>query len=110
MPGTGYALTAIAVVAAVTVFTRAIPFLFFGGGKPVPRFVLYLGRALPPAVIAMLIVYCLKDTSLAAWPHGLPELIAAAVVVGLQVWKKNSLISIFAGTAAYMLLVQVVFQ
>jgi len=110
MPGTGYALTVIAVVAAVTVSTRAVPFLFFGGNRPVPKIVIYLGRALPPAVIAMLVVYCLKDTAITAWPHGLPELIAAAAVVGLQAWKKNSLISIFAGTAVYMLLVQFVFR
>ncbi len=109
MPGAGYALIVIAVVAAVTVFIRATPFLFFGGNKPVPRLVTYLGRALPPAVIAMLVVYCFQDVAPASWPHGLPELLAAAVVVGLQAWKKNSILSIFAGTAVYMLLVQAVF-
>ena len=109
MPGAGYALIVIAVVAAVTVFIRATPFLFFGGDKPVPRIVIYLGRALPPAVIAMLVVYCFKDVAPASWHHGLPELIAAAIVVGLQAWKKNSVLSIFSGTAVYMLLVQVVF-
>jgi len=41
--------------------------------------------------------------------HGLPELIAAAAVVGLHCWKKNTLLSIAAGTALYMVLVQVVF-
>ena len=40
---------------------------------------------------------------------GLPELIAAAAVVGLHCWKKNTLLSIAAGTALYMVLVQVVF-
>lgn len=110
MQGTGYALTAIAVMAAATMLTRSAPFLFFGRGKPTPRFVLYLGRALPPAIIAMLVVYCLKGVNPAAYPFGLPELIAVAVVAALQLWRKNSLISIFGGTAMYMLMVQVIFK
>lgn len=40
---------------------------------------------------------------------GLPELLAVAAVVGLHLWKKNTLLSIFGGTAFYMILVQVVF-
>lgn len=110
MQGAGYTVAVIGVMAAATVITRAIPFLFFGKGKPTPRFVLYLGRALPPAIIAMLVVYCLKGISLTAYPWGLPELIAGAAVVGLQLWRKNSLLSIFGGTAIYMLAVQFVFK
>jgi branched-subunit amino acid transport protein AzlD len=110
MPGTGHALIIIAVVAVVTFATRALPFVFFGGKRPTPKFILYLGKALPSAVMAMLVVYCLKGVSLAAYPYGLPELIAIAVVVALQVWKRNSLISIFSGTAVYMLAVQVIFK
>jgi branched-subunit amino acid transport protein AzlD len=60
---------------------------------------------LPAAIIGMLVVYCLKDVDLAA-AHGIPELIAAAAVVGLQCWKRNSLVSILGGTAAYMILAQ----
>lgn len=110
MQGTGYALAVIAVMAVATVITRAAPFLFFGRGRPTPRFVLYLGRALPPAIIAMLVVYCLKGVNVAAYPHGLPELIAVAVVVGLQLWRKNGLLSIFGGTAIYMVAVQLIFK
>jgi branched-subunit amino acid transport protein AzlD len=110
MPGTGYALTVIAVVAAMTFATRALPFALFGGKRPAPKFVAYLGRALPPAVIAMLIVYCLKDVHFASAPFGLPEIVAVAAVVILQVWKRNSLVSIFSGTAVYMLAVQLVFR
>jgi branched-subunit amino acid transport protein AzlD len=110
MRGTGYTLAVIGVMALATIITRAVPFLFFGRGKPTPRFVLYLGRALPPAIIAMLVVYCLKGVNPTAYPFGLPELIAVAVVVVLQLWRKNSLLSIFGGTAVYMLMVQLVFK
>ena len=41
--------------------------------------------------------------------HGLPELIAIAVVVLLHLWKRQMLLSIAAGTVCYMLLVQLVF-
>ena len=57
----------------------------------------------------MLVVYCLKDIAPSVRPFGIPELIAAACVAGVQVWKRNSLISILAGTLIYMILVQLVF-
>ena len=40
---------------------------------------------------------------------GFGVLLAVAAVVGLHLWKKNTLLSIFGGTAFYMLLVQEVF-
>ena len=97
----------IAVMAAVTILLRFLPFLIFR--KQTPPYITYLGKVLPPAIIGMLVIYCLKDISLMTHPHGLPELIAAACVVGLQVWKRNSLLSILAGTVAYMILIQIVF-
>lgn len=103
------ALASIAVMAAVTFLTRALPFLLFDRGDHPPRIVLYLGQVLPPAIITMLIVYCLKGISFAAPAGWLPPLIAGLTAVVLHLWKGNDLISIFGATALYMLLVQVVF-
>ncbi len=97
----------IAVMSAVTVLLRALPFLVFR--KKVPAYVSYLGKVLPPAIIGMLVTYCLKDTTVTAAPFGAPELIAGALVVALQAWKRNALLSILSGTAVYMLLIQLVF-
>ena len=97
----------IAVMSAVTVLLRALPFLVFR--KKVPAYVSYLGRVLPPAIIGMLVIYCLKDTSLLSAPFGAPELIAGLLVAGLHAWKRNILLSILAGTVVYMLLTQLVF-
>ncbi len=99
----------VAVMAVVTFLTRALPFLLFGRGGEPPRFVLYLGRFLPPAVIAMLIVYCYRATSFASLSGWAPGLIAGLAVVLLHVWKKNNMLSIVGGTILYMALVQVVF-
>ena len=107
-PDTLTAILIIAVVAAVTFLTRALPFIFFRNRKT-PRIITYLGDVLPPAIMAMLIVYCLKGVSFAAYPYGLPELIAIVIVAALQLWKKNILVSIFSGTAVYMVLIQLVF-
>ena len=49
---------------AATVLTRALPFWAFPAGRETPRFVRYLGNALPGAVFGLLVVYCLKDVSL----------------------------------------------
>ena len=96
----------IAVMAAVTILLRFLPFLVFR--KKTPKYVTYLGKVLPPAVIGMLVIYCLKDISPLTAPFGIPALIAAAVVVGLQIWKRNSLLSILAGTAVYMLITKLI--
>ena len=97
----------IAAMAIVTILLRALPFLLFR--KKTPTYVSYLGRVLPPAIIGMLVIYCLKDITPSLSPFGLPELIAVACVVGMQVWKRSALISILSGTVVYMALIQMVF-
>ena len=96
-------------MAVITFGTRLLPFLLFDRRENPPKFVIYLGKVLPPAVIAMLVVYCLKDISFATPANWLPKAIACVVVAGLHIWKKNLLISIFGGTILYMVLVQAVF-
>ena len=108
MPDT-YLLALIAVAAVVTAATRFLPFLIFGNGKKTPQIIVYLGKVLPYAIMGMLVVYCMKDVSITKAPHGLPELIACAAVAVLHIWKRNTLLSIAAGTIGYMLLVQFVF-
>jgi len=99
----------IAVIALVTVALRFLPFLIFGGNRKTPPLITYLGQVLPYAIMGMLVVYCLKDVNLSAAPFGIPEAIGCALVVGLHVWKRNTLLSIGLGTVCYMLLVQFVF-
>ena len=105
----GQAAAAIAVMAGVTFLTRVLPFLLFDRGESPPKIVLYLGRMLPPAVIAMLIIYCLRGISFSAPAGWAPQLIAVGAVVGLHLWKHNNLLYIFGGTILYMVLVQAVF-
>ena len=97
----------IAAMSITTILLRFLPFLVFK--KETPPYISYLGKVLPPAIIGMLVIYCLKDVTPTVSPYGIPELIAAACVVILQVWKRNSLISILTGTVIYMMLVQMVF-
>ena len=105
----GYAAAAIAVMAGVTFLTRVLPFLLFDRGESPPKLVLYLGRVLPPAIIAMLILYCLRGISFSAPAGWAPQLIAVGAVIALHLWKRNNLLSIFGGTILYMVLVQAVF-
>lgn len=102
-------LLMIAVVAIATFATRAAAFVVFPKGKEIPPTVRYIGNVLTPAVIGMLVVYCLKSTNVLAYPYGLPELIACLTVVALHLWKRNTLLSVGAGTILYMFLVQFVF-
>ena len=100
-------LAIVAVMSIGTILLRGLPFVIFH--KHTPSYIIYLGRVLPPALIGMLVVYCMKDLNFSAAPYGLPELIAALCVVGLQLWKRSSIVSILGGTAIYMLLVHFAF-
>jgi len=102
-------LILIGVISLGTIITRALPFILFPNQKDTPKYILYLGNVLPFAAIGLLIIYCLKNVSLLNAPYGLPEGIAIAFVVGLHLWKNNSLLSIGGGTILYMVLVQMVF-
>ena len=102
-----HSLAIIAVVSAVTIVIRFAPFVIFRNHTP--AWVLYLGNVLPYAIMAMLVVYCLKGVSFLTGTHGIPEAISVLVVVGLHKWKHNTLLSILVGTLCYMFLVQVVF-
>ena len=104
-----YAVLTIALCALVTAALRFLPFLIFGENRKTPPVVAYLGQILPFAIMGMLVVYCLKDVSFAAAPFGIPETIGCAAVAGLHIWKRNTMLSIGAGTVVYMLLVQFVF-
>lgn len=99
----------IAIVALVTLATRALPFFVFGADRPLPPYIRYLNTVLPTAVIAMLVVYCLKGTSLMSAPYGMPELISLAFLTIVHRRYKKMLVSIGGSTALYMILVQKVF-
>ena len=104
-----YAVLTIAVCALVTAALRFLPFLIFGENRKTPPVITYLGQVLPFAIMGMLVVYCLKDMTFLAAPFGIPEVIGCAIVAGLHIWKRNTLLSIGAGTVCYMLLVQYIF-
>ena len=102
-------LAIILAVSLGTQITRWLPFLMFPENKQPPKVVLYLGRVLPPAMMGLLVVYSLRNTDILSGSHGLPEAIAVTVTAGLHLWRRSTLLSILAGTAVYMLLVQLVF-
>ncbi len=97
------------VAAVITAALRFAPFLIFGRGQETPKLITYLGKVLPFAIMGMLVVYCLKDVSLTSAPHGIPEALGCLIVAVLHVWKRNTLLSIAAGTISYMLMVQFLF-
>lgn len=99
----------VAVAALVTIALRFLPFLIFREDRKTPALIEYLGKVLPFAIMGMLVVYCLKGTGFAGLGSWLPQLIGCGIVVVLHVWKRNTLLSIGAGTVCYMLLVQFVF-
>ena len=101
-----YPIAVIIVIALFTWALRAFPSLLFGT-MPLPKTVQYPRSALPPAIMTVLVIYCLRNTSFGQAPYGIPELIACALVVILQSARRNMYVSIVAGTLCYMILIRV---
>jgi len=102
------AIIVIAVVAICTFIARGLPFALFGRKEP-PKIVSYIGAVLPAAVIAVLVVYCLRNVNFTHAVNWLPAFIACGITAGLHVWKKNNLLSIGGGTICYMIMIQYLF-
>ena len=99
----------VAAVVAGTMVTRFLPFIIFPANKKTPPAITFLGQMLPAAVMGLLVIYCFKDVSFLSGTHGIPELLATAVTVLLQVFVRNMLLTIAGGTIFYMYLVQYLF-
>ncbi|MCL2166249.1 MAG: AzlD domain-containing protein [Clostridiales bacterium] len=106
---TPQALLFFGIIAGATMLVRFLPFLLFPEDKEIPGYVRYLGKVLPYTVIGMLTVYCLRNTPVLRYPYALPETIAIGLIILLQLWRKNMLLSIGGGTLVYMVLIQQVF-
>ena len=99
----------VAAVVTGTMVTRFLPFIIFPANKKTPPAITFLGQMLPAAVMGLLVIYCFKDVSFVSGTHGIPELLATAVTVLLQIFVRNMLLTIAGGTIFYMYLVQYVF-
>ena len=95
-------------LAAGSAVMRFLPPILFPKGKAYPKLIDELTPMIPPAVIGLLVVYSLKDINFLSGNHGLPELISAAIVALLHLWRKNMLLSVIVGTAVYMALCRVI--
>ena len=103
-----HSLFVILIMALVTFLLRATPFLLFPAHIKTPDFILKLSTLMPRAMIGFLVVYCFKDISFISSGEWLPELIAIIVIIAVHLFKRNTLISISAGTVIYMILVNVI--
>ena len=106
----GVSLGAIAAVlipvGIVTVLLRELPFSAKKWMKDSEFFSL-LGLMMPVGVMTILVVYAVAgqaDGTGGLWP----VLLGVLVTAGLHKWKRDSGLSIFGGTAFYMILVNVV--
>lgn len=102
-------LIMIIAIALGSLLTRFLPFVLFPETKAHSQKLIFLGQALPPAMMGLLVVYCLKDVKIIHTPYGLPELLAIILIVVLHKWKENVLISIGLGTIFYIILLNFVF-
>jgi len=96
---------AIAIMTLVNYATRLFPFLFFRK-KELPAFLVYIEKYFPAVIMTILVLYTLKDVSFTAAPYGFKEVSGIIFTAFLHLLVKNYLVSIFAGTLFYMILIQ----
>ncbi len=101
-----YIYSVIVTVALMTMLIRFLPFIVFKNN--VPKIVEYLGDVLPYSIMAMLVVYCLRNIDILGQSHGLPEIIASLFVVLIHKFKHNLLLSVVCGTVVYMFLINII--
>ena len=102
-----YIIMLIAVAAIVTALLRFLPFIIFDHGEKLPKWIIYLGKVLPPAIMSMLLVYCVRNINLVEGNHGFPELICIGVAMLMHNWKRNTLLSIGVSTLLYMIMIHI---
>ena len=67
--GDKYIIMVIAVMSIVTTLLRFLPFMIFDHGEQLPGWISYLGKVLPPAIMSMLLVYCLRNVDIVQGNH-----------------------------------------
>ena len=105
-----YSIIIIGVIAILTFAARLFPYVIFGRGNKIPDLVIFLGEVLPPAVMVLLIVYCIRNISIFVYPYGIPEFSAILLTAILFITIKNNLVAMISGTVLYMILIQAVFS
>lgn len=101
-----HSLLIIAVMVIVTFALRVVPFILFDRGREPAKLIVTLGKLLPPAIMSVLVVYCIRNVSILGGNHGIPELAGIVTAIVLHAWKRNVLLSICISTAVYMLIIR----
>ena len=109
MNETIYLALIVASIAICTFLLRLCPFIIFGKGNETPKNVLFIGNVLPTAMIAILIVYCLKGDTTSFSEKLVPQLISCPAAFLLHYKFSNTLVSIGCSTALYMILIRTLF-
>ena len=93
-------------IALATIITRFLPFWFFPDNNPVPPFIARLGRSIAPAMMGLLLVFCLKSVDIKNASQSLATGLALVVIALLHTWKRNALLSIACGTLVYVIFIR----
>jgi len=97
-----YLALAIIIASAITLATRAFPFLLLSHRQEIPGWLMFVAKRLPVAVIAILVLYSLKHVTFDSLTNWVGEAVSIAVVIVVHLFKRNTLASVLLGTLCYM--------
>lgn len=99
-------IATVIIAGIITFAIRAVPFILFGGKKQMPMFIKQIAEKLPPMIIAILVIYCIKDVTLQDMTKVYATIVGMISVIGLHLWRRNILISIAGSTILYMIVLR----
>ena len=102
-----YTFLAIISAGVGMVICRMLPYIIFANGK-LPKVVKFYEKYLPFSLMAILFCPCLSSVKFSVYPYGFPEILTLLIVAALQFWKKNVILSLFVGTAIYLIIIRYV--
>ena len=97
------ALIALSLCILVTYFCRSLPFLALRGKKLSPS-LSRLGELLPPSIMAILLIYSTRSIVTGGASLRLSLVAGCLFTALIHLWKKNTILSVLAGTLLYVAL------
>lgn len=93
---------AILISALATFGLRAFPFILIKIARRYDNFFRYLGAVMPPGIMTILTIYCVVSLYWDSPAKAIVSLLALGVVIGLEHFRRQPILSICAGLTVYV--------
>ncbi|MDP1602199.1 MAG: AzlD domain-containing protein [Legionella sp.] len=91
-------------IGTLSIITRILPFLF---ARFMTDTFTEIGKLLPSYIMLLLVIYEINLSTVTRPPYAIPAILSLSLVTAVHVRFRNTLVSLFSGTALYIFLMNV---